>query len=197
VSDGLPDNATPLERAQSETSLRILATDTEMVRRARDPARAPAKLLPWLAAERSVRRYAGEEAGDRARAASSFGDHLGYGSASALEAEIAADVGGPVEVVEFDQRADFSWPDFGVYAVLPPGASPPDGDALRRAAMRRKNVRDCLAGLGARVVQPAAPLRVGAAACLSLRMTIAPPPARPGPFVGATQRLLPTFRARA
>lgn len=193
----LPSNATAWETAQSQTSARILDTDTDMVRRARDPVRAPAALLPWLAAERSLHRYApGDEAGNRARISASFGDHLGYGSPAALEAEIAGDAGLRVRLVEAHERARLEWPDFLVEVLVDPGDPAPDVTRVEASALRRKNVRDDLAQVRVVANQPAGALYVGAATHVSPRIRILPGDVKPDPQlrIGAAIRVLPRVK---
>lgn len=66
--DLLPPNSTPFERTLSKTSARLLDTDTDIIRRERDPLRCDKAFLPFLGMERSVHHYTGtDEASDRAR----------------------------------------------------------------------------------------------------------------------------------
>ncbi len=193
ADDLLPPNATPFERAGSGADIRVLAADVDAIRRARDPRRAPTAIVPFLAWERSVHFYdPADEAGNRARTQSSFADHGAYGSPAALEAEIALDVGAPVLITEFFERGDLDWPFFAVEAVMTPGATPPDVDALWESALKRKNVRD-MPRIGVRVTQPPATVTVAAATVVSMRAknALALPT---GPFVAAASRFLPQIK---
>ncbi len=193
AEDLLPSHATAFERAASAADIRVLAADVDAIRRARDPAACPAAIVPFLAWERSVHFYdAADEAGDRARIASSFADHAAYGSATALEAEIALDVGFPVKVTEAFERADLTWPYFAVEATMAPGPTPPDLDAVMASALKRKNVRD-LPRLGLFVEQPPGTLNCGAAPRFAIRISTRTTPV-PRPTVGAAQRLMPRMK---
>lgn len=191
--DLLPGNATDFERAQSKTSARILATDTNVIRRERDAGQCDAAFLPFLAAERSVHHYDGDTATKRARTAASFNDHLAYGTAAALEAEIAQDCGFPVRVIEFHEDPTLEWPDFIVEAVIDPGQAHPDMGKAMRAALLRKNVRDWPKPR-IRVRQPVADVFVAAACHMSSKVRILPLDAvKPTPqiFVSAASRMMP------
>lgn len=207
--DLLPQNATEFERAQSKTSARILDTDTNIIRRARVPAQTPAAFLPFLAAERSVHHYGGPFTDEftaefpgsiafkRAQTASSFSDHLSYGTPAALEKEIELDAGFPVRIVEFFEDPELTFPDFMVEATIDPGEPYPDMAAARRSAANRKNVREVLAKTRVRVRQPIAAMNVGAATHATSRVRIFPIGGAPPPkqvFVGAFTRAMPKVR---
>lgn len=187
--DLLPTNATAFEKANSETSSRLLDLDVAAIRRERDPARCDAAFVPFLAWERSVHFYdPADDAGNRSRIESSFQDHLNYGSPDALEAEIALDTGQTVRLIEFWQERDLTWPDFVVESVIAPGDPQPDLDAVMASALKRKNVRDMpIARLGLR--QPPGLVNVGATQAVSMRIANAVKPPPPPPYVGAAQRL--------
>lgn len=190
--DLLPGNATAFERAQSMTSARILATETNAVRRERDPAHCDKQFLPFLAMERSVHHYAGDETLDRARAATSFADHAAYGTAAALEAEISLDIGREARVVEAHEDSSLEWPDFAVELLVDPGEPTPDLAAMQASAIRRKNVRDW-PHPRIRVRQPEAPLYIAAASSLGVTLRVLPEDALPPPpqiYVGATARVV-------
>lgn len=195
--DLLPGNATPWERAQSATSARLLDTDTDAIRRERDPLRCDRQFLPFLGMERSVHHYTGtSEALDRARTAASFDDHRSYGTPAALEQEIALDTGQDVRVIEFFEEQGLVWPDFVVETTIDPGDPTPDLNALWASAMHRKNVRD-MPRLRVRGRQPVAPLYIGAASHVSASVRILPDEALPPPkqiFIGAAFRSIPTVR---
>lgn len=191
--DLLPGNATEFERAQSKTSARLLETDTAVIRRARNPAQAPAAFLPFLAAERSAHRFAGGDAQKRAQVASSFDDHLAYGTPAALEAEIAADTGQDIRVIEHFEEPGLTFPDFIVDSLVSPGEQPPDLDAVAAAAIRRKNVRECLVAARVRYRPIVGQLYYGAAAYFSTKITMKPARA-PNLFHGAAARMLPKLR---
>lgn len=140
--DLLPANATPFERALSETSARILDVDIDAIRRSRSPNACAAVFVPLLAWERSVHFWReGDEAGNRGRVASSFVDHLAYGSPPALEAEISLDVGAPIRLREYFE-VGLQWPDFLLEIEAFDDAAPSLAAAVWRSALRRKNVRD-------------------------------------------------------
>lgn len=195
--DLLPGNATPFERALSRTSARILATDTDAVRRERDPLHCDAQFLPPLAMERSVHHYTGTDATlDRARTASSFADHTAYGTAAALEREISLDVGREVRVVEFFEDGSLAWPDFAVEMLVDPGEPTPDLAAMKASAIRRKNVRDW-PHPRVRVRQPEGAIYIGAAHSLAATLIVLPEDAAPLPpnlYTGAITRLTATLR---
>lgn len=194
ADDLLPPNATPFEKASSAADKRVLAADTDAIRRARDPAAAPSAIVPFLAWERAVHFYDPDDAaGNRARITSSFADHGQYGSPPALEQEIALDTGLTVEVREFWELADLTWPDFVVDVVVNPGDATPDLSAVRPSALKRKNVRDMLARVRILVRQPPATVYVGAATSAHVNATILPlggAPADPQIIVAATSRML-------
>lgn len=140
--DLLPPNATPFERALSETSARILGVDIDIIRRSRHPGVCPAEFVAPLAWERSVHYWrAGDDAGNRARVAASFVDHLAYGSPTALEAEISLDVGAPIRLREFFE-VGLQWPEFLLEIAAVDDVAPSLAAAVWRSALRRKNVRD-------------------------------------------------------
>lgn len=141
----LPSARTGWEVAQSETSARLLGMDVDAIRRERRPDQCTADWLPLLGWERSVHFWReGDDAGNGARTASSFEDHLGYGSPEALEAEIAQDVDHAVSLREFFEVPGAEWPDFFVDVDLDQAqpATWPTLDAVLTSAIRRKNVRD-------------------------------------------------------
>lgn len=197
ADDLLPGNATAWERAQSKTSARLLGTDTDVIRRERDPLHCDKQFLPFLGMERSVHHYTGtNEALDRARTASSFQDHASYGAPAALEREIAQDTGQDVRVIEFFEEQGLEWPDFVVETAIDPGAPRPDLAALWESAIRRKNVRD-MPVLRVRGRQPVSPLYVAAATHMNAAVRILPEDALPPPkqlFIGAAQRSIVTTR---
>jgi phage tail P2-like protein len=185
----LPACASAFEQAQSETSARLLGAPVATIPRERQPANCDDAFLPPLAWERSVHCWnPGDDAGNRARVESAFQDHLGYGSPTALEAEIALDTGLEVAVKEFWTERDMAWPGFAVETPYAPGTPAPDMDALYASTVRRCNVRDW-----PRVrplVTQDAPLYVGAASRLALSAKVLTAAKIPlGPFVGAAQRL--------
>lgn len=193
----LPANATPWETAMSLTSSRILDTDTQAVRRERDPLQCDPAFLPFLGWERSVHYWsATDAAGNAARAASSFPDHLSYGAPSALEAEIALDTGQTIRVVEFFEEPDLVFPQFVVESVISPGDPVPDLAAMNGSALRRKNVRDDLAAVRLRGSQPAASIYIGAAARVSPNVKVLPAPPSVPPLlsIGAATRVFPYAR---
>lgn len=190
----LPSSATPWMSALSKTSARILDTDTDAVRRERDPSRCDAAFVPFLAWERSVHYYnPADEAGNRARIASSFIDHTKYGSPQALEQEIALDTGYQISIVEFFQESALVWPYFFVDVLINPGDPTPNVSAVWQSAIFRKNVRDMPAAVRLRPAQPPAPLYAIAAANVSI--SIAFPldlPPEPQIYVGAGARVFIT-----
>jgi phage tail P2-like protein len=195
ADDLLPPNATPFERAASAADARTLKADVGAIRRERRPDQCDAAFLPLLGYERSVHHWvAGDDAGNRARIASSFADHGAYGSPAALEAEIALDTGLAVTVREFDELAGLKWPDFVVDVPVAPGATAPDTAPVYASALRRKNVRDTLAKVRLVAAQPAAALYVGAGASVHPTVKILPyglPKPAPQLYVGAATRALP------
>lgn len=192
--DLLPASATTFERALSGAGARLLAADSDVIRRSRDPSRCSAQFVPLLAWERSVRLYdPSNTAWNRARIANAFAEHCAVGSPAALESEIAFDTGQTIEIVEFWQERDLRWPYFAVNAVVAPGVVP-DLDAVWSSAIARKNVRD-MPIVRTRVVQPPAQQFFGASQRLALTLRNATRPALE-PHVGAAQRLLPTNRVR-
>ncbi len=191
----LPGNATAWERANSTVSERMLAVPVAIVLKERDPSQCDAQFIAPLAWERSVHFWdTGDDAGNRARIASSFIDHCGYGAPAALEAEINLDTGQTVSIREFWQLPGLSWPDFVVDSVINPGDPSPDVVAVWNSTLRRKPPRDVLDRVRVRGVQPPAPLYAGAGCCVSTRVTILPANAAPPPpqiYVGAATRALP------
>jgi len=198
ANDLLPPNATPFERAQSAQDNRLLDADVAAIRRERDPTRCDAGFVAPLAWERSVHFWdPNDDAGNRARVASSFADHGTFGSASALEAEIALDVGFAVKVREFNQLARLEWPDFVVDVAINPGDAPPDVAAVRKSAEARKNPRDTLAAVRLVANHPPSPLYVGAASTVRPNVKILPlGGAKPAPqlHVAAASRVLPQIK---
>ena len=195
----LPKNATAWERCNSRISTRMLSVPVALILKERDPMRCDAAFVAPLAWERSVHYWnPGDDAGNRARIASSLADHKGYGAPAALEAEIALDTGAAIQVLEFWQITGLVWPDFVVNAVLDPGDPTPDIDAIIASALRRKPPRDVLDHAGIFGVQPAVPLYVGAGMGVQITAKIlqtTPPP--PQTYIGAgigaqiTAKILP------
>ena len=193
----LPGNATAFERAQSQTSARLLDTDTDIIRRARNPLQTPRSLLAPLAWERSVHHWPDDDASRRSNIDSAFADHLSYGTPVALEAEIAQDTGLEIRIVEFFEDRDLEWPDFIVAVTIDPGDAPPDLSGVISSAILRKNVRDWPAKLRVFARQPVAPLYIGAASHASPHLRVRPQdtlPLLPGIYIGATTRALPRMR---
>lgn len=192
--DLLPKTAKPFERAIAGAGARMLTVDTDVIRRSRNPSRCSATFLPFLAWERSVHFWApGDDVGNRARIQSAFTDHLNYGSPDALEAEIALDTAQTIEIREFWEERDLSWPYFVVNSIVAPGVVP-DLDAVWRSAITRKNVRD-MPIVRARVTQPPAQVAAGAAHRVMISTRTVTPVARE-PHVGAAHRLLPKIQLR-
>lgn len=143
--DLLPDNATAFERAQSQTSARLLDAPTHVICDARRGASAPSQLLGHLAWERSVHKTSANVGVLRARIDSSFADHLSYGSPEALEKEIGLDVGrSDITIRDFFEVRGAEWPDFFIVFPVGPGhpAPPTNLATILRSALARKNVRD-------------------------------------------------------
>jgi phage tail P2-like protein len=194
-TDLLPTaSSSEFEVAQSETSARLLALPVSTIARERQPANCDAAFLSALAWERSVHYWApGDDAGNRARVASSFQDHANYGSPAALELEIALDTAQTVQIVEFFEEKSGVWPDFAVESVVTvPVETPPDIDALMASAVKRSNVRDWPFPR-LRVIQPPTVVNVGAAQRIGISMD-ATRPAPQAPFIGAAQRIASTTR---
>ncbi len=195
ATDLLPPNATPFESAQSATDARTLNADTNAIRAERQPATCDEAFIAPLAWERSVHFWSpGDDAGNRARTASSFEDHGSYGSPPALEGEIALDTGLSVAVREFWELPGLAWPGFVVDVEINPGDPAPDLGAVTASALTRKNVRDVLARVRLAAQQPAAALALGAAVCASPRVTILPlggAPLDPAIVFGASTRVVP------
>ncbi|MGD0564547.1 MAG: phage tail protein [Roseiarcus sp.] len=193
--DLLPPNATPFERAQSAEDNRVLAANANAIRAERQPATCDEAFIAPLAWERSIHFWApGDDAGNRARIASSFADHGSYGSPPALEQEIALDTGLDIAVREFWEIAGLVWPDFVVDCLINIGDPAPSLAAVTASANTRKNVRDVLARVRFVAAQPAAALSVAAATCVNPRVKILPLNAAPPPpqiYVGASTRALP------
>ncbi len=185
----LPSSATAYMTAMSMTSARILDTDTDAIRREKNPSICDFQFVPFLAWERSVHYYkAADEAGNRRRIATSFVDHTLYGSPAALEAEISLDVGFSVQIVEFFEDPALVWPYFYIDVLVSPGAALPDGAAIWKSAIFRKNVRDMPAAIRARLQQLPANVYAGAATCFGISIETLPqnaPKPPPQMYVGA------------
>lgn len=198
AADLLPPNATPFERAQSAADGRVLDADVAAIRRERRPASCDAAFVAPLAWERSIHFWSpGDEAGNRARVASSFADHGAYGSPPALEDEIALDTGLPVTVREFFDLARIVWPEFTVDVAVEPGQAAPDLAPVIASALKRKNVRDVLAAVRLVGNQPQSPLYVGAASAVRPNVKILPlDRSKPAPqlYVGAASRMAPRLK---
>jgi len=135
-------NPSPFERAQTDTSERILNVDADVIRRERRADQCDAKFLPLLAWETSIHHWTGtDEVADRAAVASSFDDHCAYGSPEALEREISLDVGYAVKVRDFWEFGGV-WPQFLVEIPAQPEATYAMPADVWASALRRKNVRD-------------------------------------------------------
>ena len=189
AQDLLPANATPFMRALSRTSARILNADTQAVRRERDPAQCGGQFVPFLAWERSVHHYVvGDLAGNRAKVAASFVDHLSFGTPCALESEIAQDTGQAIEIVEYFQDPSLVWPYFWVCTLVNPGDPAPNTQAVWNSAILRKNVRD-MPKVAVKLNQPGAQNYAGAATGVTIICRF--PPANPLPqiYVGARARI--------
>ena len=194
----LPPNATAFEQVESTVSERLLTTDTDIIRRARVGATTPAEFLPFLAWERSVHYWSPtDEAGNRARTDSSFGDHLSYGTPAALEAEISLDTGLDVRIVEFFEDQTLEWPDFALEAVIAPGEDTPDTSGIWRSAVFRKNVRDWPSHVRVRGLQPVATDWIGAGINSSPKVRVLPLdalPPLPTIYAGATTLAWPRIK---
>lgn len=193
----LPANATPLERAVSLVSARLLDAPVRVIRTARVGASAPTALLFHLAWEHSVHHPTSYELAMRARIDSSFEDHLTYGSPAALEEEIALDTGLPVRILEFWERPYLAWPEFLLEVIVEPDEPTPAVDGAWRSAVRRKNVRDWPARARVAATQPSGALYVGAATHVSPRVRILPDdtaPSGPQIHIGAATRTMPRVR---
>jgi P2-related tail formation protein len=195
----LPGNATAWERSNAAVSApRMLDAPVATVGKERDPTRCDAVFVAPLGWERSVHFWdPNDDAGNRARVASSFNDHLNYGCPATLEAEIALDTGLPVKVSEFWQVIGLQWPDFTVDIAVNPGEAAPDISAVTASALARKPARDVLAGVRFIAAQPPGDLYVGAATSVRPSVTVLPfglPKPPPQLFVGAASRVLPTFK---
>jgi len=194
ASDLLPPNATPFEKAESATDgVRVLAAPTQLIRTERQPDTCSPPFVAPLAWERGIHFWApGDDAGNRARTASSFADHGSYGAPATLEEEISLDTGYPIVIREFWEVPSGTWPDFLADVVINPGDPHPNLAVVTASALRRKNVRDLY--LGARVFanQPVADLTVGAACAFSVMSTILPLASAitPAMTVGAATRFV-------
>lgn len=194
----LPPNATKFERAQSETSARLLDLDIDLIRRARRPDLCTADFVPLLGWECSVHFWrAGDDAGNRARIASSFVDHINYGTPDALEREISLDVGYDVRVREWFE-AGLEWPAFAIEFHAVEGVDLPPALAVWQSAVRRKNVRDW--PVIRYVARKSGPLVVAAfvrlAATIRVRPYDATPRLRPFEYLGAGLSLFANYRVR-
>lgn len=196
----LPANQSAFETAQATVSDRLLAVDVDAIRRARRPDQCDAAFVPLLGWERSVHFWKqGDEAGNRARIASSFGDHVLYGSPAALEAEIALDTGLSIGIVEFFQDPSLEWPDFIVQVNVWPGVATPDLAAVMAAAIRRKNVRDWPDRVRVHGFQPPGQAWFGAGVSASPKVRILPfdhLPRLPSVFTGAGLATIQQIRIR-
>lgn len=192
-----PNEPTPFQDAQSQTSARLLDAPHQVIRDARKGATAPKQLLAFLAWERSVHHPTSDEAVMRQRIDSSFADHLSYGTPDALAAEIELDTGVAVRVVEYFEEPGLEWPDFVMDAEFELGALQPDVSGVMASALMRKNVRDWPAGVRLRPKQPVGDLFTGAATFVGHVLRIAPldeaPPSR-GLFIGAATRVIQSLR---
>lgn len=204
----LPSNATAWERSHSTVSERLLAAPVALILKERDPASCDAQFLAPLGWERSVHFWdPADDAGNRARVASSFVDHCGYGAPAALEAEIALDVGAlswaqatglpvysldvappsgqaAIVVREFWEVPGYSWPDFAVFVVVNPGDPQPDTSKIYASALRRKPPRDVLAEVRIVAATTPAPSFFGAGVGAFISAKILPA-ATPAPQLNA------------
>jgi P2-related tail formation protein len=192
----LPGNATAWERANAEVSAaNMLRSPVATIPRERDPLACDAAFVAPLGWERSVHFWnPGDDAGNRARIASSFADHLNYGCPATLENEISLDTGLTVTVREFFEVAGLTWPDFVVDIDIEPGDPAPNVAAVYAAALTRKPARDVLAMVRLLAAQPAASVFVAAATCVAPRLIVLPlGGAKPDPqiYVGAGTRVMP------
>ncbi len=191
----LPGNATAWERANSTVSERMLTVPVLAILKERDPAQCDAQFIAPLAWERSVHFWnPNDVAGNRARVASSFSDHLQYGSPSALEAEIALDTGLSIRVREFWELPGLAWPDFVIDVNINPGDAVPNVAAVYASVLQRKPPRDVLVNLRVVADQPPAPLVVGIGVGVTARIVVLPSggaPASPAFVAGAAIRVMP------
>jgi phage tail P2-like protein len=194
----LPANATAWERSNSLVSTRILGAPVALILKERDPARCDAQFVAPLAWERSVHFWSpGDDAGNRARVASSFVDHLQYGAPAPLEAEIGLDTGYQIALHEFWQLPGLVWPDFVVDVVINPGDPTPVLSGVYASALTRKPPRDVLDRVRIFALQPAAPLEIGAGCCVSSHVVVLPFNAAPPPpqiAFGAATRVMPIMK---
>ncbi len=191
----LPPNATAWERSNEAVSgPRMEGLPVSAIRQARDPEACATVFLAGLAWERSVHFWdPGDAAGNRARVASSWTDHLVYGAPAALEAEIALDTGLTIAVREFFEVPGLVWPEFVADAVVDPGDAAPDMTAVIASALARKPVRDVLARARVFAVQQPASVLVSAATFASPKVVVLPlggAPPLPQVLVGAASRVI-------
>ncbi len=193
----LPKNATAWERCNSRISTRMLSVPVALILKERDPMRCDAAFVAPLAWERSVHYWnPGDDAGNRARIASSLADHKGYGAPAALEAEIALDTGYVIAIREFWELPGLVWPDFVVDVVYSAGAAWPALAGVYASALRRKPPRDVLDRVRVFAETPPAPIVVGAACFASFNGTVFPVDGAPLPpsfAVGAATRIVCVF----
>ena len=199
----LPDEpTTAFEAAHSAVDQRLLAENTDIIRQEREAGTCTATLLPFLAWERSLHHWTGtNDALDRARTASSFEDHAGYGSPLALEAEMRIDLAyEDVTIREYFEVKGFEWPDFQVrVGVTPDGATPPAYTDVIASAIRRKNVRDW-PGQVSYEVEESGPFAIGAVSVLNATINLLPLDPRPvnlaGVYFGVAGNLTGTINLR-
>ncbi|MGA2491851.1 MAG: phage tail protein [Roseiarcus sp.] len=195
----LPGNATAWERANAEVSApRMLDAPVATIGKERDPVHCDGAFVAPLGWERSVHFWSpNDDAGNRARVASSFPDHLNYGCPATLEAEIALDTGFAITVREFWELASLVWPDFVVDVAINPGEPSPDLAPVWASALARKPVRDVLASVRLFAAQPPTPLYVGAASAVRPNVKILPdglPKPPPQLWIGAASRMAPRLK---
>ena len=146
------------------------------------------RAVPGLGAQRAIHWVVGDTAGNRAKAASSFSDHLSYGAPPALESEIAQDTGQTIQIIEFFQDPALTWPYFWVCTVVNPGDPAPNTQAVWNSAILRKPPRD-MPGVRIKLNQPVAQNYRGAASNVSIICRFPPPPAPPQNYAGARVRV--------
>jgi phage tail P2-like protein len=179
MSDLLPPNATPLERAISRVGSRVEDVPVPIAT-LWNPDACPAALLPWLAWAESVDDWftTWTEAQKRGAIKASFGVHARKGTAGALRLAIQG-IGLDVVVTEWFQKTPMGAPyTFScAFVVDQQGiASAEAFDRVVAVSNSTKNLRSHMTGVDIQAVTRATEY-VGAVVYLGERVSIAAEPA--------------------
>lgn len=176
MSDLLPPNAFPQERALSLATARVGAVPVPLAT-LQDPMTCPVELLPWLAWAESVDDWdpAWTEAQKRATIAASRAVHERKGTAAALKLALQA-LGLDLTITEWFEKVPPGDPytfEGSVVVDQQPIATAAAFDRIERVALNTKNLRSQLTALEITGLSSGTAYAAAAASCADI-CTLAP-----------------------